>query len=58
MIAPRRESAADRLEEFARKPLAPRRELMLDLAERFRALEKVIHANSAQTELPELRDVA
>ena len=44
---------ADRLEEFARKPLAPRRELMLDLAERFRALEKVVDTNATQTELLE-----
>ena len=50
--------AADRLEEFARKPLAPRRELMLDLAERFRALEKVADANPPQTELRESREAA
>ena len=35
----RQPSAADRLEELARQPLQPRRELLLDLAARLRALE-------------------
>lgn len=36
-------SAADRLEELARRPLQPRRELLLDLAARLRALEGLDH---------------
>jgi hypothetical protein len=38
-------SPADRLEELARQPLQPRRELLLDLAARLRALEGLDHGD-------------
>jgi hypothetical protein len=39
----RQPSAADRLETLARQPLQPRRELLLDLVARLRALEGLDH---------------
>jgi hypothetical protein len=37
----RKPSTADRLETLAHRPLQPRRELLLDLAARLRALEEL-----------------
>ena len=56
-VVPLREpSGADRLEKLARRPLQPRRELLLDLAARLRALEEferegVNHGEDGQQQL-------
>jgi hypothetical protein len=50
-------STADHLEALARRPLQPRREVLLMLAARLRALEALKHGEPEHDQL-ELREVA
>ena len=49
----RPQRTSERLEALARRPLYPHREILLDLAERFRAIEAIEDAGDGQLELRE-----